>query len=221
MSEGRKPRIRNATHGSFHGPGNETFIDFFVQTQTTSHHLFWGKFFVSSVRGKKYLSSLLENLQTYYVVLTNELFRWCNSHIASLQKLEKRETGLNFEDCQTIFLVRPFQQQTHASVLGATCVTVYHNCFHYFFHTCVNYEKYVSCLWPNGIIFHQPKFPWNRGHFPSSAIFWGEVVFSVAGIAQPSYKSNAWAWASHHSWHLKSPLNCKNFCWYTRNCRFM
>ena len=39
-------------------------------------------------------------------------------------------------------------------------------------------------IWPNGIIFHQPRFPWNKGsHFPSKkATFWGAHfhVFSVA-----------------------------------------
>ncbi len=38
---------------------------------------------------------------------------------------------------------------------------------------------YVILIWPNYIIyiyiiFHQPRFPWNKGsHFPSSATLWG------------------------------------------------
>ena len=28
---------------------------------------------------------------------------------------------------------------------------------------------------PGCMIFHQPRFPWNKGAFPSSATFWGEI----------------------------------------------
>ena len=38
-------------------------------------------------------------------------------------------------------------------------------------------------FWPNGILFHQPRFPWNRGfHFPSSATFWWPRSCEVAII---------------------------------------
>ena len=40
-------------------------------------------------------------------------------------------------------------------------------------------SKWVICRFPVSlpgcVIFHQPRFPWNRGAFPSSATFWGEM----------------------------------------------
>ena len=34
-----------------------------------------------------------------------------------------------------------------------------------------------NSIWPNGIIFHQPKFSWNKVCFPeTSATFWGQQV---------------------------------------------
>ena len=35
----------------------------------------------------------------------------------------------------------------------------------------------IHPIWPNGIIFHQPRFPWNKGEIRSSPTFWGEVVW--------------------------------------------
>ena len=35
-------------------------------------------------------------------------------------------------------------------------------------------EIHHNPIWPNGIIFHQPRFPWNKGsHFPYSTTIWG------------------------------------------------
>ena len=39
---------------------------------------------------------------------------------------------------------------------------------------CTGVTKYIS---PNGIIFRQPRFPWNQGsHFPYSTTIWGKSV---------------------------------------------
>ena len=51
--------------------------------------------------------------------------------------------------------------------------------------TCWPARNSIAChdegfyiIWPNRIIFHQPRFPWNMGsHFPPSATSWGEVVW--------------------------------------------
>ena len=41
MSEGENHESE-MQHMETHGPGNETLIDFFAQSQTTSHHFFGG-----------------------------------------------------------------------------------------------------------------------------------------------------------------------------------
>ena len=41
------------------------------------------------------------------------------------------------------------------------------------------------------ILFHQPRFPWNKGDFSYWTTIWGEVVFSVAIICQPSFIRNS------------------------------
>ncbi len=39
-------------------------------------------------------------------------------------------------------------------------------------------------FWSNGIIFHQPRFPWNKGISLPLATFWGEVVWGRYFLAR-------------------------------------
>ena len=46
--------------------------------------------------------------------------------------------------------------------------------------------RFMNAMWPNGIIFHQPRFPWNKGISLTITTIWGKsVVWGRYNLTMP------------------------------------
>ena len=52
--------------------------------------------------------------------------------------------------------------------------------------------EWYECIWPNEIIFHQPRFPWNKGDLPLNQNFGAQVVWGRYNLTRIMVETLLW-----------------------------